>query len=271
MSNLVDESELIAGLPQLYELQTLDHRIGELLEQREELDDGSHKRDQLERAQARREQVNTQLMEQQERQHDRQRERDMLQGRREKNQHRLWQENPTPQEYEALQADLQAVATRLDQIEIELKDCENRIGLLSGPAEDEQRTVSELEAELVEVVTKFAEEVKDIDSELSALVAARQAHIAAVSRTLYDQYERIRLRRGDPAVVRVTEDVCSCCHTQLTSFMLRQLHLAQQIQHCENCNSILYWAGEARPDFALEDWSEQQDSYEYVYDEDDDE
>jgi predicted nucleic acid-binding Zn-ribbon protein len=243
----VDESTLIDELPKLHELQVVDLRLGELLELRAQLDDGSHKQAELTKAEGRLAQINSQLHELRGRQIDRRLERDSLQERRERNQHRLWQEMPSQQEAEALQLDLQSTASRLDAIAIELLDLDNRIEPLEHQAEDEQRTVSELQAELAEVKGKFAEEVKDIDVELRERNAGRQDHAATVDRDLLRRYEMIRSRRGDPGVVKVTDEVCGACHTQLTSYMLRQLQVRQRVMQCENCNTILYWAGEARP------------------------
>lgn len=265
MLNKIDESELIAGLPELHELQTIDLRIGQLLDTRAALDDGSHKRGELDRARERLAHINEQLEEFSQREHDRKRERDTLLERREKNQHRLWQENPTPHEAEALQNDLQSTATRLDQIEIDLKDIQNRTEPLTGMAEDETRTVGELEEELEQVVAQFAEEVKDIDQELKLLHASRRSQAGRIDAHLLDRYERIRTRRGDPGVVKVTEEVCTACNTQLTSYMLRQLYAGERLQQCENCNTILYWAGEVRPMLTIEEWQESLD------DEDEDE
>ncbi|NUQ01469.1 MAG: hypothetical protein HUU35_16620, partial [Armatimonadetes bacterium] len=242
-------------------------RIGKQEAERSQLDDGSHKQAELERAEARLAQLKQQLSDLRGRQVDRRLERDGLMERREKNQHRLWQESPTQHEAEALQLDLQATASRLEQIEIELLDYENRIEPLEGQVEDEQRTVSELQTELEEVRTKFAEEVKDIDAELERLRADRALQVEQVSRVLLERYERIRNRRGDPGVVKVETDICGACQTHLTSYMLRQLHSARRVQQCENCNTILYWAGELRPALSLDDVREDSDSTELFEDE----
>lgn len=263
----VDETALIEELPKLHELQELDLRVGELLGLREELDDGSGKQAELDRATARLTQVTGQLHELRGRQIDRRLEKDGLEERRAKNQHRLWQESPTQHEAEALQLDLQATATRLDQIEIELLDLDNRIEPLEGQVEDEQRTVNELQAELAEVLAQFAEEVKDIDAELATILAQRDGQAGAVSPDLLDRYERIRKRRGDPGVVKVTDDICHACHTQLTSYMLRQLHFGRRVQQCENCNTILFWAGELRPTLSFEEMREASDAFDLFEDE----
>lgn len=257
MSQIVDEVTLIEELPKLYELQEVDLRIGQLLALRAELDDGSSKAAELQRAQTRLELLNRQLHELGGRQVDRRLERETLEERRERDQHRLWQELPTQAEAEALQRDLQAIANRLDVIKIELEDLHNRIAPLEGQAEDEQRTVSELTHELEEVRAQFAEEVKDIDAELAELRVERHEKAAHVPQPLLERYEMIRLRRGDPGVVRLTDNVCTACNTQLTSYMLRQLQVAKAVQHCENCNTILFWAGESRPIAWLDEWREQ--------------
>ncbi len=263
----VDETHLIAELPKLYDLQQLDLRLSALLALRTELDDGSGKQAELERAQARLAQVDQTLHDLRGRQVDRRLERDSLTERRERNQHRLWQESPTQQEAEALQKDLQATASRLDQIEIELEDLDNRIKPLEGQVEDEQRTVNELQVELQDVTAQFAEEVKDIDAELAELLDHRAGAAAAVSAELVDRYDRIRQRRGDPGVVKVTEDVCEACRTQLTSYMLRQLHYGKQVQQCENCNTILWFDGVLRPALSLEELREYGEGLDFLEDE----
>lgn len=257
MSQIADELTLIEALPVLHELQEVDLRLGGLLSLRAELDDGSGKEAELSRAQTRLDMVTRQLHELGGRQIDRRLERETLEERRERDQHRLWQELPTQAEAEALQRDLQAIANRLDVIKIELDDLQNRIAPLEGQAEDEQRTVSELTHELEEVKAQFAHEVKDIDAELAELRVERRARAAAVPELLLARYEMIRGRRGDPGVVRLTDNVCTACNTQLTSYMLRQLQVAKAVQHCENCNTILFWAGESRPIAWLDEWREQ--------------
>jgi len=42
--------------------------------------------------------------------------------------------------------------------------------------------------------------------------------------------------------------------------MLRHLQLRQRVQQCENCNTILFWAGEARPQL----WHDDMDQRETV-------
>ena len=91
----VDEAALIEELPKLHELQGIDLRIGELLEERAQIDDGAGKTSDLQRAEARLAEANARLSELRGRQVDRRLERDGLQERRERNQHRLWQEMPS--------------------------------------------------------------------------------------------------------------------------------------------------------------------------------
>lgn len=263
-----DERQLIDDLPKLVDLQQVDLRIGELLELRAELDDGTAKEAQLTSARARLDQVSGQLSELRGRQVDRRLERDSLLERRDKNQKRLWEGMPDQKEAEALQRDLQSTAARLDQIQIDLSDLENRIEPLEDAAEDEQRTVSELEAELEEVRNRFVEEVKDIDSELASLRDARQAQTAEINGELLRRYETIRTRRGDPGVVEVSEDVCTACSTQLTNYMLRRLQLKRQVEHCENCNTMLYWSGESNPRLWMDELRDHPDAAELFEDED---
>ena len=263
----VDEAALIEELPKLHELQGIDLRIGELLEERAQIDDGAGKTSDLQRAEARLAEANARLSELRGRQVDRRLERDGLQERRERNQHRLWQEMPSQHEAEALQLDLQSTATRLDAIAVELLDLDNRIEPLEHQVEDEQRTVNELPGELAEVQAQFADQVKGRDAELRGLITQRKEQAKQVDPLLLDRYEMIRSRRGDPGVVRVTDEVCTACQTQLTSYMLRHLQLRQRVQQCENCNTILFWAGEARPQL-WHDEAEQRDAVEAGDDDD---
>lgn len=266
-STTVDESNLIEELPRLHELQAIDLRIGVLLDDRARIDDGSDKISDLQRAEARLTEAEGRLSELRGRQVDRRLERDSLQERRERNQHRLWQEMPSQHEAEALQLDLQSTATRLDAIANELLDLENRIEPLEHQVEDERRTVGELRDELAEVQGRFAEQVKGIDLELRELHVDRAAQASVIPPVLLARYEMIRSRRGEPGVVMLSDDVCGACHTQLTSYMLRQLQVSSRVQQCENCNTILYWAGEARPRL----WDEELDSPEAEVADDDDE
>ena len=262
----VDETELIEQLPLLHDVQLVDLRITELLSLRTELDDGSAKGAELDRAKARLEQVSTQVSDLRGRQVDRRLEKESLLERREKNQHRLWQENPTQHEAEALQLDLQSTAARLDKIEIDLLDFQNRIAPLEDQVEDENRTVTELEGELATVRSRFAEEVKDIDIELRERVKERDKRNKDVHPRLMERYDRIRERRGDPGVVKVEDDVCGACNTQLTSYMLRQLHFGRRVQQCENCNTILYWCGQLKPTLSFEEMREASDAFDVLDD-----
>ncbi|NUP99773.1 MAG: hypothetical protein HUU35_07955, partial [Armatimonadetes bacterium] len=67
----LDETELIAELPKLHELQRIDLQVGRQEALRSELDDGSTKQAELERAEARLAQIKSQLSDLRGRQVDR--------------------------------------------------------------------------------------------------------------------------------------------------------------------------------------------------------
>lgn len=263
----LNEAALIEELPALYELLLTDLRVGELLDERAQIDDGSSKEADLARAEARLAEAEEQLTTRRATQIDLRLERDGLKERRERDQHRLWQEAPSVHEAEALQLNLQSSALRLDEIATLLLDLDNRIEPLEHQREDEQRTRDELQAELSVVQANFAEQVKGIDAELRELHARRQAQMVTIAPVLLARYELIRSRRGDPGLVRVDGDTCEACHTQLTNYMQRQLQAGLRVQQCENCNTILYWVGEAR----RPQWDEELDGEELVVDDSGDE
>lgn len=128
---------------------------------------------------------------------------------------------------------------------------------VSGMEDTELEYMEELEgtkAVLKEAQAKLAVTQGRVDEDLKALalraegVKARMAAeeverknlVAPVEPGLLDLYNRLFSKKGDSAVVALTNGICGGCHMKVVMGTIQSLKAGEGITQCESCGRILY-------------------------------
>src|SRR5271166_6499992 len=98
--------------------------------------------------------------------------------------------------------------------------------------------------------------IADLERELATARVTRDHVAKAVRPDVLKKYGAIRMKRG-LAIVPVHEGVCRGCNMAIPPQLYNQLHRANSLETCPQCNRLIYWdkiledkantAGEAAP------------------------
>jgi uncharacterized protein len=144
-------------------------------------------------------------------------------------------------ELQAMSADADALRERASILEdrvlelLELREpAEGGLDALTGELESLSLQKSALETEL-------AAGQRELDEEMSAVVAPRAEAAARVPPSLIATYERLRKRLGGIGVARLVGNHCDGCHLTLSAAELDEIrHLSDdEVPTCEQCSRIL--------------------------------
>jgi uncharacterized protein len=130
----------------------------------------------------------------------------------------------------------------------EIRKCEDRILELMTESEPLDKNVKSAELSLkqekqaVEAEKAVARERTAKDQEaLKSLEGERQTLVAAVTKPVLTNYERIRKSRGGVALAEAVDGRCSMCHISLRPQFSQELKRGDKIMTCESCNRMLYY------------------------------
>jgi len=113
--------------------------------------------------------------------------------------------------------------------------------------EHEQKTLSDIEIEIVRIKDKQAseqvivkEEVGKLDAEFSRLEKDRSVLAGQVDGELLAKYERIYTGRRGRAIVPVINGACQGCYMQLTPQAANDIMKDDLIYNCQDCGRYIY-------------------------------
>lgn len=115
----------------------------------------------------------------------------------------------------------------LDPLDAALADVDARAEALEA---DGERLSAELRAAEVAV-----------EEELTTVLAAREAAVAAVPADLLATYDRLRERLGGVAIARLVGGVCGGCHLGMSAVEVDRIRREppDALVHCDECGRLL--------------------------------
>ena len=146
----------------------------------------------------------------------------------------------TEREANAAQREVEELRKLYRDRELEIEKLEGlasqaRAGLDTTKAERDT-----LRAELGSSETQVTTRLVDVDAQVKAKRAEREAAMRKVPPVLYRRYELVRKRRGT-AISHTVEGTCSACHMLLAPMLFHKLSRGEDFDQCPSCNRILYF------------------------------
>ena len=234
------------SLLRLLDLQQIDSKIDTLRKSQKEYPD------QIAEIERDLEQARQQINEKKTALADLEKNRRLLEGELEtitvdlkKHQDRL-NEVKTNREYDALQHEIEALQSRIDEHESGIlegleqnEDLEARLG-------EEEEIQKEEETEQLGEIRELKSQLDSVDDDIKGWEVKREAIEGQVERRALSAYARIRkVVRGGVAVVTVLKGSCGGCYRQLAPQRLVEVRTQDRVIRCENCGRIVVWGEEA--------------------------
>lgn len=145
----------------------------------------------------------------------------------------------TNKEYDALQAEIQALKNRISELE-------DAILQLISDAETEQETLETIRGETDSLIERFSEERTALESRLSAVdedvavkMDERKRMAMRVENPVLKVYDRIRRNLRGMTVVPLKKGACSGCFNVIPLQVTMQIRQGRRLISCESCGRIL--------------------------------
>jgi predicted nucleic acid-binding Zn-ribbon protein len=146
----------------------------------------------------------------------------------------------SPRELETLEKEIESLSRTKDRIETELLDLFDQVDGEKQRADEQGRTVERLQRQLEETVITFERERERLTAEIEKLREEREAARAPLDAEVLRNYDYLRTRCGNVAVVAVENRTCSGCRIGLPIVQLNRLARNAELQQCENCLRLLW-------------------------------
>jgi predicted nucleic acid-binding Zn-ribbon protein len=146
----------------------------------------------------------------------------------------------TPREYAALSREIDIAKKTNETVGESVKQLLAQAQEIQAAIDALQEKLDEKEAGAQEELEGLGRREAEFATRVVALGARRTELAAKVDPALLKRYENIRQRRGGIAVTQVIGGTCRGCNRQIPPQMAIVLVRANSIEHCPNCNRIIY-------------------------------
>jgi predicted nucleic acid-binding Zn-ribbon protein len=153
----------------------------------------------------------------------------------------------TPREYAALSREIDIAKKTNESVTEQVKQLMALAEEIQKGADALQEKLDEKEAGAQEELELLATREGEYAVRITALEGRRAELAKKVEPAMLTRYENIRRRRGGIAVTQVVAGTCRGCNRQIPPQMAIILVRANSIEHCPNCNRIIYVAEAVSP------------------------
>jgi predicted nucleic acid-binding Zn-ribbon protein len=161
-----------------------------------------------------------------------------------KHQERLY-EVKSNREYDALQHEIEALKTRLDENETGVLESIEQADGLKAQLKEEDALYKELEQENLERIKDLEAQLGSVDENVREHEEKRAVIESQIERRALSAYARIRkVLKGGVAVVKVEKNSCGGCFRQLAPQRRVEVRRQDQVIRCEICGRIVVWQDE---------------------------
>jgi predicted nucleic acid-binding Zn-ribbon protein len=96
------------------------------------------------------------------------------------------------------------------------------------------------EAGLLAQVADIEAKQKELQQNLAAKQAEREAAFAALPKNLSGQYGKLRKGKRGAAIVPIRHEQCSGCHMKVSQNLINEVRRGQAMMTCESCSRIVF-------------------------------
>jgi predicted nucleic acid-binding Zn-ribbon protein len=144
-------------------------------------------------------------------------------------------------EYMATQRELEASRKAISDREEEILKLMEAIEATRKSIGDHEGDVNRLREMVERERGSIQGRITELESQLATARVGRGEVAKRVKPDILKRYGAIRMRRG-LAIVPVQEGVCRGCNMAIPPQLYNQLHRANSLETCPQCNRLIYWS-----------------------------
>ena len=166
---------------------------------------------------------------------------EVVQAKRAKNEARLY-EVKTNKEYSAVLIEIEEIKQEKARMEEEVLVLMESQGRLTGDIREAEARFKQRESQGRSEEATLKEQLRGIEADLAAVRTERKELAAKLPPNILADYERILRARAGLALVPVAKpSFCGACRMTITPQRLQELRAQSSLIPCESCGRYLYW------------------------------
>ncbi len=146
----------------------------------------------------------------------------------------------TNEQYRAIMNEIQAVKTRIGEVEEKILLAMEAADALERKIGQTEREVAGRKKEFDDARKLLTEERERVSARRSELDADRRSVAAAVPPPVMDTYARVVKLRGDLALAAIRDERCTACNVRLRPALVAEVRKNEALLQCESCRRLLY-------------------------------
>jgi predicted nucleic acid-binding Zn-ribbon protein len=144
------------------------------------------------------------------------------------------------EEFSALGHEIAAAEKDIVTIEDRELELMEEVEKLRPVVAEAERAFSEERKRLEAQITELGKKTENIEARVAELAASRPALAEGLDEDLLDQYTRLFKSKNGSAIVELDHEVCTGCHTKVTTQVALGVKAEKLLVHCPNCGRILH-------------------------------
>jgi predicted nucleic acid-binding Zn-ribbon protein len=96
------------------------------------------------------------------------------------------------------------------------------------------------ESGLLKEITDLEARQQELQQALAAKESEREQALSSLSKSLADQYNKLRNGKRGAALVPILKEQCSGCHMKVSQNLINEVRRGQKLVTCESCSRIVY-------------------------------
>jgi len=145
-----------------------------------------------------------------------------------------------PKELSSLEKEIAHLKNQQGQLDERVLELYDSVESLRVKANSVKELTGKYQKRVDDILVKETAERKRLEAELKELESRRDSLEVKVSdKKLLSKYDSLRKRTGSTGIAKVIDGKCGGCHILVTSFTIRKLFEAKEIECCESCGCIL--------------------------------
>ena len=144
------------------------------------------------------------------------------------------------EEFSALGHEIQAAETAIIGIEDRELELMEEVEKLRPVIAEAERAHKEEKAKIDGQIAELEKKTGNIEARVTELKAGRPALVEGIDEDLLDQYTRLFKSKNGSALVELDHEVCTGCHTKVTTQVSLGVKADKALVHCPNCGRILH-------------------------------
>ncbi|MCD6289599.1 MAG: hypothetical protein J7M34_03780 [Anaerolineae bacterium] len=145
-----------------------------------------------------------------------------------------------PKELEGMQANVQSLRRRQEQLEDELLEAMVNVDEQTSHRDEVRARYEQTEAQWRGEQERLRTEVEELRQLITQLTEQREHIRAQLDADVLFEYDHLRQRRGGYAVSEVKGESCGVCGVTLPTSLVQAARRGEELVHCSSCGRILY-------------------------------